>query len=206
MTDIDKEGASLGDDRIEARTILWAAGVAASPLGKSLGAPLDSAGRVRVCGDLTIPDHPDVFVIGDLAAVDQDGQMVPGVATTAIQEGDHAAENIAAAVRGESYRTFRYVDKGMLATIGRGAGVADIRSVELSGFPAWLAWLVVHIYFMIGFRNRLMVLMEWGLSYMTHERGARLITGSLDRLVPVAPEPEGSATGRRNSRSGEKRS
>jgi NADH dehydrogenase len=188
VTHIDKHGVSVGDARIAARTVLWAAGVAASPLVRSLGVPLDRAGRVLVEPDLTIPGHKDVFVIGDLAALEQDGKSVPGVAPAAVQEGRHAARNIVHALRGETYEPFRYVDKGMLATIGRGAAVADFKGLKLSGFVAWLAWLVIHIYHLIGFRNRFAVMFNWAYSYLTFRRGARLITG----VLPLAAAQPGA--------------
>jgi len=172
-------GGAGGERRIAARTVLWAAGVAASPLARSLGAPLDRAGRVPVAPDLTVPGAPGVFVIGDLASLQQDGRPIPGVAPAAIQMGRHAARNIVRAVRGKPLRPFRYRDKGSLATIGRAAGVADFGRVRLSGIVAWLAWLFVHIFFLIGFRNRFLVLFEWAWTYATYERGARLITGEM---------------------------
>ena len=149
--------------------------MAASPLTKSLGAPLDKAGRVLVRPDLTIPGREDVFVIGDAAAV----QGVPGVAPAAIQMGRHAARNIARSIRNRPTEPFRYRNAGLMATIGRAKAVADIKDVRLSGFVAWMAWLLVHIFFLIGFRNRLVVLFEWAWIYFTWERGARLITGDL---------------------------
>lgn len=177
VTKIDANGVEIGDERIAARTVLWAAGVAASPLGKALGAPLDRAGRVMVEPDLTIPGHPDVFVIGDLAHLEQDGKPVPGVAPAAQQMGRHTARNIARKVRGEAVEPFRYVDKGSLATIGRNAAVAQIGSKRVSGFLAWFLWMSIHIFFLIGFRNRLLVMLQWAWSYISYDRGARLITG-----------------------------
>ena len=182
VTGVDEEGVSLDDERIEAKTVLWAAGVAASPIAQSLGVPLDRAGRVQVMPDLTIPGRSDVFVIGDLAAFEQDGQLVPGVAPAAIQEARHAAGNITRAVKGKLYVPFRYRDKGMLAVIGRSAAVANLRHLKLSGFIAWLTWVIVHLYLLIGFRNRIIVMFEWAWAYFTYERGARLITGRIDRL------------------------
>ena len=176
---VDPLGVSLDGERIEARTVLWAAGVAASPLAKSVDAPLDKAGRVRVTPALTVPGDPDVYVVGDLASLEQDGKLVPGVAQAAIQEGKHAARNIERSLRGAAPLPFRYVDKGSMATIGKGAAIAEIGSMKLDGFMAWLAWLAVHVLFLIGFRNRLVVLSEWAWFYLTHERGARLITGEL---------------------------
>ena len=182
VTGVDEEGVSLDDERIEAKTVLWTAGVAASPIAQSLGVPLDRAGRVQVMPDLTIPGRSDVFVIGDLAAFEQDGHLVPGVAPAAIQEARHAAGNITRAVKGKLYFPFRYRDKGMLAVIGRAAAVANLRHLKLSGFIAWLTWVIVHLYLLIGFRNRIIVMFEWAWAYFTYERGARLITGRIDRL------------------------
>lgn len=179
VTAIDARGVALDGERLEARTVLWAAGVAASPLARSLGAPLDRAGRVKVEPDLTVPGHPEIFVIGDLAAVAQDGgKNVPGVAPAAIQEGRHAASNVLRAIRGEPRRPFHYVDKGSLATIGRAAAVAQLGRVHLSGWIAWMAWLLIHIAYLIGFRNRAVVLLQWAWAWFTFERGARLITGT----------------------------
>jgi NADH dehydrogenase len=175
VTEVDAEGVRVGGERLAARTVLWAAGVAASPLGRSLGAPVDRAGRVRVQPDLTVPGHPEVFVVGDLAAVEQDGRPVPGVAPAANQMGRHAAHNVLRSLRGEPPLPFRYVDKGSLATIGRRAAVALIKGVRLSGFVAWIAWLGIHIFFLIGFRNRFVVLFEWAWAYFTYQRSARLI-------------------------------
>ena len=187
VTGVDGDGVWLGTERMEAGTVLWAAGVAASPLGRSLGAPVDRAGRVHVGADLTVPGHPEVFVIGDLAALEQDGSPVPGVAPAAMQMGRHAARSVLRAVRGEARQPFRYVDKGSLATIGRRAAVALLGRVKLSGFPAWAAWLGIHIFFLIGFRNRFVVLMEWALAYLTHQRSARLILEPPDSAGIAAP-------------------
>jgi NADH dehydrogenase len=175
VTGVDAEGVTVGGERLRARTVLWGAGVAASPLGRSLGAPVDKAGKVKVQADLGVPGHPEVWVAGDLAAFEQDGRPVPGVAPAAIQMGDHAARNVLRLMAGETPRPFRYVDKGSLATIGRRAAVAVIGRVKLSGLPAWLAWLGIHIFFLIGFRNRIVVIFEWALAYFTHQRNARLI-------------------------------
>ncbi len=180
VTAIDDEGVAIGPERIEAKTVLWGAGVAASPLARSLGVELDRAGRVRVATDLSIPGHPNAFVVGDLAHFDQEGSLVPGVAPAAIQEAQHAAANIQNLLSGRPARPFRYRDKGSLATIGRAAGIAQIGRIRLSGGLAWLAWLFIHIFFLIGFRNRFVVLFEWAWSYVTYDRGARLITGQLD--------------------------
>ena len=177
VTAIDAGAVRLGAERIGARTTMWAAGVAASPLARFLGAPLDRQGRVRVGPDLSVPGHPEIFVAGDLAAVESDGRPVPGLAPAAMQEGRHAARCIRRALAGRPTRPFRYLDKGTLATIGRSAAVADIRGWKISGFPAWAAWLGIHIFFLIGFRNRLLVLIEWAWAYFTWQRGTRLITG-----------------------------
>ncbi len=191
VTKIEPGVIYMGDTRMSAAVILWAAGVAASPLGKKLGVPIDRAGRVLVEPDLSIAGHPEVFVIGDLAALkDASGTLLPGVAPVAILEGRFVAKLIrreiqqkaelagnsapqAAATR----RPFHYRDKGSLATIGRAAAVAQFGKIHISGFIAWLAWLFVHILFLIGFRNRVLVFIQWAWSYFTYERGARLITG-----------------------------
>jgi NADH:quinone reductase (non-electrogenic) len=179
VTGIDATGVTLGHERIPARTIVWAAGVAASPLAASVGAARDRAGRVRVDPTLAVPGHDDVFVIGDLAAVEQDGHLVPGVAPAAIQMGRHVARQIRRALAGQPRQAFRYRDKGSFATIGRGKAVGEVvGGVKLSGFLAWVAWLGIHIFFLIGFRNRALVLFQWAYSYVTFRRGARLITGA----------------------------
>ncbi len=187
VTCVEAGVVHIGDTRLTASVILWAAGVAASPLGKKLGAPVDRAGRVIVQPDLSIPGHPEVFVIGDLAAAkDEQGKPLPGVAPVAIQEGRFVAKLIRREVEAGSRRDrkprprFHYWDKGSLATIGRAAAVADFGKIHISGFLAWLSWLFVHILFLIGFRNRLLVFIQWAWSYVTYERGARLITGSTD--------------------------
>src|SRR5262249_21157853 len=171
-------GVTLGDERVGARTVVWAAGVQASPLARSLGVPLDRAGRVHVNPDLTVPGYENVYVIGDLAALEQDGQLVPRGSPAAIQAGRHAALNVERAARGLPRLPFRYWDKGSFATIGRGAAVGTmLKHLKLSGFLAWLAWLGIHIFFLIGFRNRFVVVFNWAYSYLTFRRGARLITG-----------------------------
>jgi NADH dehydrogenase len=177
VTEVDGEGVRLGDERLAARTVLWAAGVAASPLGRTLGAPLDRAGRVQVEPDLSLPGRPEVLVIGDLAAIAPDGRPVPGVAPAAMQMGGHAARVIGRTLAGRPRPAFRYVDKGSLATIGRKAGVAHVGRFKLWGFPAWAAWLAIHIFFLIGFRNRLVVMLDWAWAYFTYRRNARLILG-----------------------------
>jgi NADH dehydrogenase len=178
VTAIDEHGVSFGDERLPARTVLWAAGVAASPLARSLGAPLDKAGRVLVGPRLTVPGHDEIYVIGDLAHLEQDGVMVPGVAPAAMQMGNYVAGDLRRALRGRERPPFRYFEKGTFAVIGRGAAVGmPLGKVKVSGFFAWLAWLFIHIFFLIGFRNRVLVLFGWAYSYLTFRRGARLITG-----------------------------
>jgi NADH:quinone reductase (non-electrogenic) len=170
----------MGDDQLPSAVTLWAAGVAASPLGKKLGVPVDRAGRVLVNGDLSLPGISEVFVIGDLAALkDQHGNWLPGLAPVAMQEGSFVAKSIAADLLEKPRKDFHYRDKGTLATIGRAAAVAQIGKLHISGYLAWLAWLFVHIFFLIGFRNRIFVLLQWAWSYVTFERGARLITGDM---------------------------
>ena len=176
VTGVDAGGVQLGDDRLAARTVVWAAGVAASPLGAVLGVPLDRAGRVLVEPDLSIPGHPEVQVIGDLASIRGLEPPVPGIAPAAKQMGRHAAQNILRRLRGAAAEPFRYRDAGLLATIGRNAAVAMLGRFKLSGYPAWVLWLVAHIFFLIGFRNRLIVLIEWAWSYWTMQRYARIVT------------------------------
>ncbi len=205
VTAVDERGVSMGPERIEAATVLWAAGVAASPLARTLGAPLDRAGRVRVNPDLTLPGHPEVFVVGDLAAVDQGGELglVPGLAPAAIQEGRYAARMIVRTLRGAARPPFRYRDKGILATIGRAAAVARIGRLLFSGLLAWLAWLFIHIFFLIGFRNRVAVILQWAWSYVTFQRGARLITETAEQWRVVAERCEAQLRGAPEARGGE---
>jgi len=172
---IDERGVEIGGTRIDARTVIWAAGVAASPLGRALDVALDRAGRVLVNADLSIPEHPEVFVIGDLAAVMTDGKEVPGVSPAAKQMGRHAAGNITLRLRGAATQAFRYRDYGTLATIGRKAAVAMLGPLKLSGYPAWLTWLFAHVYFLIGFRNRIVVLVDWAWAYWSFTRFARVV-------------------------------
>ena len=190
VTQVDGNGVTHAAGRIDARTIIWAAGVAASPLGKALGAPVDRAGRVLVNQDLSAPGADSVFVIGDLAAIKSEGKPVPGVSPAAIQEGRHAAANIAGIIRGRAPVAFRYRDKGTLATIGRAAAVADLGRLHLHGFIAWLTWLLVHIFYLIGFRNRFLVISEWAWVYLWNDRGARLITGDVEPLLERGKRPE----------------
>jgi NADH:ubiquinone reductase (H+-translocating) len=179
VTDIDAGGVKLGEHWLPARTVLWAAGVAASPVGRLLGAALDRAGRVQVLPNLSLPGHPEVFVIGDLAGIAQsDGKPVPGVAPAAKQMGRHVGTVIRSRLRGsDEKRPFSYRDDGSLATIGRLAAVAQFGKLKLSGFPAWSVWLLAHIYFLIGFRNRLVVMLDWAWAYWTHQRHARIVSG-----------------------------
>ncbi|MEO7803693.1 MAG: NAD(P)/FAD-dependent oxidoreductase [Actinomycetota bacterium] len=186
VTDVTQHGVALGDDRINARNVFWAAGVKGSALAGSLGVPLDSSGRVLVEPDLSVPGHPEVFVIGDLAHVEN----VPGVAPAAMQMGTHAARCITSDLRGDRRSHFRYVDKGMLATIGRSAAVAQVVGLKLSGFIAWIAWLVIHTYFLIGFRNRFVVIIEWARAYFTSERQARLVTRDAEKVFDEAPRDQ----------------
>ena len=181
VTKIEPGAVWVGDQRISAQVVLWAAGVSASPLGRKLGVPVDRAGRVLVEPDLSIPGHPEVFVIGDLATLhDENDKPLPGVAPVAIQQGRWLAKTIARDLEHQPRRRFRYHDKGSLATIGRAAGVAQFPKFSLSGYLAWLAWLFIHVFFLIGFRNRITVMLQWAWSYFTYERGARLITGNND--------------------------
>ena len=177
VSGIDERGVNIGDRRIDARTVLWAAGVAASPLGAQLGAECDRAGRVKVESDLSLPGRPEVFVIGDLAALAHDGKPVPGVAPAAKQMGAHVARMIRARIAGTATMPFRYRDYGNLATIGRMAAVVDLGKLRFSGAIAWLFWLWAHVFFLIGFRNRIVVMGEWVWSYFTYQRHARIIIG-----------------------------
>jgi NADH dehydrogenase len=194
VTAIDPLGVNIGAERLPARTVLWAAGVAASSVARTLGVPLDRAGRVLVGRDLTIPGHPEVQVVGDLAALEQDGKPVFGVAPAAMQAGRHAARNVLASLAGRAKAPFRYVDKGSLATIGRKAAVGVVGGRQLRGLVAWLAWLFIHVLFLVSFRSKLEVLFRWVWSYVTFQRGSRLITGDLGPLerrsrTPEAPPP-----------------
>ncbi|HEV2689161.1 MAG TPA: NAD(P)/FAD-dependent oxidoreductase [Bryobacteraceae bacterium] len=197
VTDIDQNGVTVktraGAERINARTVIWSAGVQASPFGEILarraGAQLDRGGRVMVNPDLTVPGHPEIFVIGDLAHFEQDGKLLPGVAQVAMQGGGYAARLIRKRLRGESLKPFRYFDKGSLAVIGRAAAVAQIGPIHISGLIAWLAWLFIHLMYLVEFSNRVLVFIQWGFLYLTYNRGARLITGS-EALHQSASEKE----------------
>jgi NADH dehydrogenase len=177
VTNIEPGAVSVGKERIPASVILWGAGVSASPLGKMLGVPTDKAGRVIVERDLTVPGHPEVFVTGDLASAKRkNGKPVPGVAPAAIQMGKFAARQIKRMLAGKPRQKFEYLDKGSLATIGRSHAIADFGKLHISGYFAWLSWLFVHLLFLVGFRNRFMVMIEWAWSYITFNYSARLIT------------------------------
>ncbi len=178
VTKVEEDAVYVGAERVDAATTFWAAGNAASLLGGMLGAPVDRAGRVLVQKDLCVPGCNDVFVIGDLAYFEQDGRAVPGVAPAAMQQGRHAAQNIIRMMRADETRPFRYLNKGDLATIGRSRAIADFGKFRMVGFPAWWLWLFLHIMYLVGFRNRMSVLLQWAYAYATYERGVRLITGS----------------------------
>jgi NADH:ubiquinone reductase (H+-translocating) len=180
VTNIEHGAVCVGDERIATHNVFWAAGVAASPLGAQLGTKLDRAGRVLVNSDCTIPGHPELFVIGDLAHFEQDGQMLPGVCQVAMQMGTYAAKTIRRDLEGKPRRDFRYFDKGNMATIGRAAAVADIKGLKFGGFLAWILWVFIHILYLIGFRNRIVVMIQWAWQYIGWRRGSRLITGDLD--------------------------
>lgn len=177
ITQVDAAGVQVGAEMLPARTVLWAAGVTASPLARTLGVPLDRSGRVPVAVDLSVPEHAEVFVAGDLAAVTSHAGPVPGIAPAAKQMGDHVARVILARLAGRPSPTFHYRHHGLLATIGRMAAVVDLGRLRFSGLFAWWFWLAAHIYFLIGFRNRLVVLIDWAGAYWTYQRGARIVTG-----------------------------
>jgi len=184
VTAIDASGYQWGDSFVPARTVVWAAGVAASPLARALDVPLDRAGRVIVQPDLSVPGHPEIFVGGDLASVRSDGQPVPGVAPAAKQMGRHIAAMIRARLDGKPSAPFRYRDFGNLATIGRMAAVVHLGRLKLSGLLAWWFWLAAHVFFLIGFRNRLVVLLNWAWAYWSYQRGARIIFGAAEDESP----------------------
>jgi NADH:ubiquinone reductase (H+-translocating) len=217
VTQVEAGAVDIGHTRLPATVVLWAAGVSASPLGKKLSGSVDRAGRVPVEPDMSLPGHPEVFVIGDLAAAkDEQGKPLPGVAPVAMQQGNFVADIIRTEIesfgdtsfRHPARKAFHYWDKGSLATIGRAAAIAQFGRIHISGFMAWLSWLFVHILFLIGFQNRLLVLIQWAWSYVTYERGARLITGSTDlpgwsdsaansNLTLERPDPQESRAGAR---------
>ncbi|MQA90731.1 MAG: NAD(P)/FAD-dependent oxidoreductase [Gemmatimonas sp.] len=187
VTRIEDDAVYLDDERIETRNVVWSAGVAASSLGRDLEVPLDKMQRVFVEPDLSVPGSPEIFVIGDLAnAPGKNGEPLPGLAPIAIQQGKATGQNIARLIEGSETKPFRYRDRGTMATIGRGAAVCDIRGVELHGLIAWLAWIFIHIFYLIGFRNRIAVMMDWAWAYLSWQRGARLITGPVG--ADLAPE------------------
>jgi NADH dehydrogenase len=189
VTTVERGQVGIGDEVIRSNTVIWAAGNAASPLGKGLGAPVDRVGRVLVQPDLSIPGHPEVFVIGDMASIETGGKPVPGVAPAATQMGAHTARNVRRDLEQRARRPFVYRNKGDLATIGRHRAIADLGWIQLTGFVAWWFWLFLHILYLAGFRNRLSVLIEWAYSYFTYERGARLITRG--ERAPAAPPTSG---------------
>ncbi len=187
VTRIDADAVFVGEERIPTRTVFWAAGNAASPLGTSLGVPTDWAGRVLVEPDLSIPGHPNVFIAGDMALVNREGKSpVPGVAPAANQEGRTAARNVMRLMRGEQTKPFSYRNKGDLAAIGRSHAIADFGKITFTGRPAWLFWLTLHIMYLVGFRNRLSVLLQWVYGYFTYQRGVRIITDA-ERKAETAP-------------------
>jgi NADH dehydrogenase len=187
-TNIDDTGVYLGDEMIKSATVIWGAGVRATALTTKLGVPLDRAGRVILEADLTLPNYHNAFAIGDMTCfLHQGGKPLPGVSPVAIQMGECVAKNIKLDLEGKPYETFSYYDKGSMATIGRSAAIAQKGDIHLDGFVAWLAWLLVHIFFLIGFRNRFVVLFNWAWSYFTYQRGARLITGRRLSLMPRQP-------------------
>jgi len=183
VTGVGPDGVTVGNEKIRARTAFWAAGNLSSPLGKFLGAPLDRAGRVQVSPDLSVPGIPNVFIVGDLAALVQDGRPIPGVGPAAIQEGKSAAKNILRELRREPRKPFRYWNKGDLAVIGRSRAIADLGWIRFSGWFAWVFWLFVHIMYLVGFRNRIVVLFGWAYAYFTSQVGVRLIT-DVERYKP----------------------
>ncbi|MEK2643986.1 NAD(P)/FAD-dependent oxidoreductase [Bdellovibrio sp. BCCA] len=176
VTDIKENSVVLGDEVIKASTIFWAAGVQPSSLNKTLGVPLDRAGRVLIEKDLSLKDHPEVFVLGDQACyLTDDGKSLPGLASVAMQQGEHAAREILHEIAGKPRTTFHYIDKGQMATIGRKKAIAQIRNLKFSGFFAWILWLFIHVYYLIGFKNKFFVIWQWAYAYFTFKRGARLI-------------------------------
>jgi NADH dehydrogenase len=191
VTAVDAAGVSIGAERIEARTVIWGAGVMASPAGLWLGAATDGAGRVKVSPDLSVPGHPEIFVLGDTAALaGADGKPLPGVAPVAKQQGAYVARLLLARQQGKTLAPFRYRDFGSLATIGRKRAIVQIGRLRLAGFIAWLIWCVAHIYFLIGFRNRLIVATNWLWNYATFQRGTRLITGISGARMDDVPHEE----------------
>jgi NADH dehydrogenase len=194
VTKVESDGILVGGEKIRARTAFWAAGNMASPLGKFLGAPLDSAGRVKVNDDLSVPGHPEIFAIGDLAIVQQNGRPVPWVCPAANQEGTFAGKSIIRDTRRQPRKKFHYFNKGDLATIGRSRAIADFGRVKFTGWPAWILWLFVHIMYLVGFRNRIVVFIEWAYSYFTYQAGVRLITDVERYKLPEKPAVAGTTS------------
>jgi len=189
VTNVEPGVVTVGKEKFPAAVILWGAGVSASGLGKMLGVSTDRAGRVLVAPDLSVPGHPEVFVAGDQAAVKMDeNRWVPGVAPAAIRMGKFVARQIRRSVEGKPREKFVYWDKGSLATIGRSHAVADLGRLHFSGFLAWLAWLFIHLFFLIGFRNRFLVVSEWAWAYLTYNQGARLITNQPEEQPVESPK------------------
>jgi len=185
VTNIEPAAVHVGNERIPTRNVVWAAGVSASPLGRRLGTPVDGIGRVEVESDLSVPGHPEIFVVGDLSLVrNARGEPLPGLAPVAIQQGRATGRNLSRLARGEVTEPFHYRDRGSMATIGRGAAIVQFGRIRLWGVIAWLAWIFAHVFFLIGFRNRVAVMLEWGWAYLTWQRGARLITGPVGDRVP----------------------
>jgi NADH dehydrogenase len=197
VANVTAEGVHLGDRTIRARTVIWAAGNAASPLARQLDAEVDRQGRVLIGKDLSVPKHPEIFAIGDIASfLHQTDAPLPGVAPVAMQMGRHAAQNILALADGRKSRRFHYFDKGNLATIGRNRAVADLRGIRFGGIVAWLSWLFIHLIFLVGLRNRLLVLFQWVWAYFTYARGARLIYGAFrPNSLPAAAGSINSGVG-----------
>jgi NADH:ubiquinone reductase (H+-translocating) len=196
VTRVERDGVWVGGEKIRARTAFWAAGNMASPLGKFLSAPLDSAGRVKVNDDLSVPGHPEIFAIGDLATFQQDGRLVPWVAPAANQQGAFAAKSIIRDTRRQPRKKFHYFNKGDLATIGRSRAIADFGRVRFAGRLAWFLWLFVHIMYLVGFRNRIVVFIEWAYAYFTYQAGVRLITDVERYKPPAQPATVAGTTGR----------
>ncbi len=200
VEEVTADGVVVAGERLAARTVIWAAGVQTSPAGRWLGAAVDRAGRVLVRADLTVPEHPDIFVIGDAASVSEDATPLPGVASVAMQQGQYVAQIIRARLDGRVPTSpFTYVDKGMLATVGRGYAIANVRGVQLHGYVGWLTWLAVHILYLTGFQNRTLVLLQWAWAYITYQLGARLVlsapetVSTMGAAEPVIP-PQASAS------------
>ena len=193
MTKIDADGVEIGTERVTAATVLWAAGVQASSLGEAAGLEVDRQGRVRVEQDLSVKGYPNVFVAGDQACfTHQTGKPLPGTAPVAMQQGRYLARTIRRELAGKPRQPFHFVDKGQMATIGRSRAIVEIGRLRLAGFPAWLLWLVVHIYYLTGFKNRLLVVLQWAWSYLSFRRGARLIVNKEWRFHPTDKEGQGS--------------